>query len=191
MRAMRIEGALLTGGASRRMGAEKAQLLVDGEPVAERTARLLAEHCSQVTVLGRVPLPNCVFLEDQQEFTGPLVTLSYFRPAAEAVFIASCDMPRFDAEIVQLLHSLLGDRHAAIPRIGGRLQPLCALYSASIWAGMADAVEAGTRSMFGWIDTLNFRVVEEDDLRASDVDPLSLRGANTPEEWAQLRNGGS
>lgn len=177
---------LLTGGASKRMGEEKARLLVDAEPVAVRTARKLADHCGQVTVLGRHPLPNCAFLEDQEEFAGPLAALSYFQPVAEVVFVASCDMPRFDSEIVRLLHSLLGDVHAVVPRVGGRLQPLSAVYSTQAWAVQRRVIAEGGRSMFGWIESLDCRFVDEDEISASGINPASIKGANTPEEWARL-----
>ncbi len=47
-----ISGALLTGGASRRMGTDKAALTLDGMPLALRTARLLAELFHEVLWVG-------------------------------------------------------------------------------------------------------------------------------------------
>ena len=48
-------GLLFTGGASRRFGSPKAELMVDGERLADRGARLLLEVCD--VVICERPLP--------------------------------------------------------------------------------------------------------------------------------------
>ena len=97
---VRIEAVLLTGGASRRMGEDKAALLVDGEPLGHRTARVLAEAGYPVTVLGAEPLEGHGFQRDASPHEGPLTALRRFKPTAEAVFVAACDMPVFDSRLV-------------------------------------------------------------------------------------------
>ena len=47
-----LAGVLLTGGASRRMGTDKARLVVDGETLAARSARVLAAVCEPVIEVG-------------------------------------------------------------------------------------------------------------------------------------------
>lgn len=182
-----IEGVLLTGGASRRMGADKARLVVDGEPLAERIARSLAEHCSRVTALGREPLDGCNFLEDQEDFAGPLIALSRFVPTANGVFVVSCDLPRFDGRLVSLLDSLREGWQAVVPQADGHLQPLCALYSADAWGELAGTVEEGKRSLMAWLENLRYRTVDPEEIADAGIDSLAIRGANSPEEWAQLR----
>ncbi len=182
-----IEGVLLTGGASRRMGADKARLMVDGEPLAERIARSLAEHCSRVTVLGREPLDGCDFLEDQEEFAGPLIALSRFAPTADAVFVVSCDLPRFDGRLVPFLDSLRDGWQAVVPQADAHLQPLCAVYSAEAWTHLNHTVEEGKRSLMAWLERLRYRTVDPEEIADAGIDPLAIRGANSPEEWARLR----
>ena len=50
-----VAAAVLLGGASRRMGRDKAQLAHDGVPLATRTARLLAAHFEEVLLVGGAP----------------------------------------------------------------------------------------------------------------------------------------
>ena len=45
-------GILLTGGASRRMGTDKATIVVGGETLARRTARLLSAVCDPAVEVG-------------------------------------------------------------------------------------------------------------------------------------------
>jgi len=168
------------------MGSNKAELMVKGEPAALRTARELAPHCERVTILGRTPLPPYPFLEDVEEFAGPLSALTRFVPTADCVFLASCDMPRFDGQLVPFFHSLIGDSHSVVPVISESKQPLCALYSAAAWDCLPQLLSRGRRSMMSWLETLTCRFVTGEDIQAIGIDPLSLQGANTPDEWEQL-----
>ncbi len=47
-----MAGVLLTGGASRRMGRDKARLVVNGETLATRSARVLAAAVAFVVRIG-------------------------------------------------------------------------------------------------------------------------------------------
>ncbi len=179
----------MTGGASRRMGADKAKLLVEGTPMANRLVERLAAARIPITVLGREPVPGAAFFADEQEFAGPLVTLGRFatnRPLAAFTFVAACDMPRFDARIVHLLLTSIGEAEVAVPVVAGRHQPLCALYRASAFSILANVVEEGRRSMMAWIDRLSVSEVVESTFEAASFDTLSIASANSPEEFAKL-----
>ena len=78
---MRPEGVLLTGGASSRMGQDKAAIRFDGEQLAVRIARSLDTVCDRVTIIGREPIPGYLLIKDLQEFAGPLVALSQLQPS--------------------------------------------------------------------------------------------------------------
>lgn len=169
------------------MGREKSRLLVDGEPVAERTARELGRFCERVTILGREKLSGHHFLADQDEFAGPLVALSRFKPTADMVFVASCDLPLFDGETVHLLHSLAtAGSDAVVPEIGSHLQPLCALYSPDSWTHIS--LEGEKKSLMSWLRSLKVRVVGEQEFVSAGISLKSLQSANTPNEWATLMN---
>jgi molybdopterin-guanine dinucleotide biosynthesis protein A len=181
-----IEAAILTGGKSRRMGVDKAKLLVDGEPQAERIVRLLTQLGVPVTTLGREPTAGAGFLPDPEEFAGPISALRRFRPAAEMVFVASCDLPRFDNRLVDLLASKIGDKQAAVPLIDGWKQPLCALYQASAFAALQ---ELDGQCAMSWLDRLQVVLVTEQDFAEAGLSSNVTRGANTPEELEQVLRG--
>lgn len=183
---MIVEAVVLTGGASQRMGQDKAGMLVEGEPSAARIARLLSARCSRVTILGREPIEGYEFLADEGEFAGPLVALSHFKPTADCVFIASCDLPLVNARLVDVSLSLIQGFDACLPVSGGHPQPLCGLYHATVWPIIDKLVGEGKSSMMALVEKIRYRTITAEGLEASGLDPRSVSGANTPEEWSRL-----
>jgi len=95
---------LLAGGASRRMGRDKARLEIDGEPVVRRLARDLAGIVCNVTLVAKrnqgfedLGLP---LLYDDTEERGLVHGLraALAAPGPEWRFICACDMPHIGAQ---------------------------------------------------------------------------------------------
>lgn len=183
---MSVEAVVLTGGKSERMGADKSNLLIEGEPLGRRTARLLAQAGCSVTVLGQAPIEGFRFLADESAFEGALMALARFQPTEVNVFVAACDMPRFDARIVDVLQEFLGDSDAAVPILQGQLQPTCALYSANAWSAIPKLTNQGKRSLMAWVDSLSVRKVDENELQSLGLHPTDYRNANTRDEFQNI-----
>jgi molybdopterin-guanine dinucleotide biosynthesis protein A len=179
---MNIEAVLLTGGESRRMGRDKAQVSIGGVPMAERIATELAAVCLSVTVLGTAPLSHHAFVHDHAQYEGPLVALAGFVPTCEYVFVASCDLPIFNRSVVLDLAHFIGDADGCVPVLDGRLQPLCGLYRASAWTLLIASVAQGERRIMRWIDGMQVEQVEASSLSH----PRAVANANTPEELIRL-----
>lgn len=167
------------------MGADKAHLMVDGTPLATRIATQISAASIPLTVLGNKPIPGFDFLADAEEYAGPLLALARFVPTMGAVFVASCDLVRFDSRLIDLLASRIGEHDAAIPLIGDRAQPLCALYHRRCWDSLVGLVAKGRRSMMAWVDQLDVQHIDESAFAGAQIDPSSVLGANTPEEFAR------
>ena len=164
------------------MGVDKSEIEVHGVALGLRTASAMSKEGVQTTVLGREPIEGYSFLADEADFQGPLLALSRFEPSEEYVFVASCDMPKFDANILRVLQDLIGKSDAAVPFINGELQPTCALYSRRSFPLIREAIQNGKRSLMAWLDLLTIRAVVEAELLEHGLDPDSIRSANTPEE---------
>lgn len=176
---MTIEAVVLTGGESRRMGRDKAKLPIDGVPQAGRIVRQFVDAGIPVTVLGREAIPGAAFLRDQYEFGGPIAALAAFGPKAAQVFVASCDLPRFDIRLVEFLQMRIGNAGACAPEVDGFRQPLCALYSASAFDKLSTLED---QCAMGWLNSLDTIIVPESDLEKAGLGSAIARGANTPEE---------
>jgi len=173
-----IEGVLLTGGASRRMGRDKASIDLRGETMAERAARVLLATCERVTVLGPSPVLGLPNIPDRNPHSGPLLALADFNPTADLVVVLACDMPRVTSELIALLIETLstpgyqdpplprspqGSRFSAsacesdacVPITDDRLHPTCAIYRADALRLARSVAESGQRSMMALLDALN------------------------------------
>ena len=188
---------MLTGGASSRMGTDKSNLEIDGETLALRILRSLSTRCDSVCVLGREPIPGFNFLQDRDAYAGPLAALARYEPSAEIVFVASCDLPGFDAEIIGAFKNWIGEFDCVLPVCDGRLQPLCGLYRSRAWHKLSEVASEGRKNLMAWVDRLEVKSVSQSELQSAGLDPLSVCGANTPEEWKrfnsnldELRQGG-
>jgi molybdopterin-guanine dinucleotide biosynthesis protein A/rhodanese-related sulfurtransferase len=191
-----LTGAVLTGGASRRMGADKALIPVGGTPMARRVAAALtAAGVASVVCIGgdagRLGALGLVVVPDRWPGLGPLGGLATALAAAPpgAVLVAGCDQPWLDPAVLRRLIGVADEAAAATFRVGGRRQPLPGLYATSLAPRLAAAVESGVRRLDHALDLAD-RVVEVGlDAPASlrDVDrPQDLPGGTLPQAMPTL-----
>lgn len=189
--------AILAGGESRRMGRDKAVLVLESEggiTLLERLARaaLAAAPAEAVRIVGRArpegwPLAAVRFVEDETPGAGPLGGLATALRQADGAdtLLVACDMPRIDAGALRWLldqgawHQPLGDGLAV--QNGAQVEPLFSIYTAACLALVERRLAAGRRSMIGLIETGRFaRLAAPPEIAAA------LANVNTPEEWAAL-----
>lgn len=180
-----VEGVLMTGGESRRMGQDKATLEVEGQTLAARIIQQMNAARCQVTVLGREPLDGARFIPDLVEYAGPLVSLHGFTPEKSFVFLASCDLVRFDGRLIECFWSLMDDFDAVIPYIDGFDQPLCGLYRSYCFEGLSENPQLNR--MRDWLELLNYRRVDDTMLMALGFDSDVVRSVNTMSEFEKFK----
>ena len=138
-------GAVLAGGASRRMGSAKATLDLGGRPLLEYAlAAVQGAGLEPVVVAKRdSPLPPLAVprWEEPAEPVHPLTGIIAALQAAgdRPVLAVACDMPFVTAELVA---DLAG--HTAplvVPEADGRLHPLLARWHPSLLPALLDALE--------------------------------------------------
>lgn len=164
-------GLLLTGGASRRMGRDKATLVLDGLTLAEHAAAALAAVCVPCLEVG----PGRSSLDHIQEVppgSGPLAALAAGGFALRVeyghegpVIALACDMPRVGPDLLRFLEAAEpgAPDESVVPEAAGRLQPLCAKYSPSAVATAEQLVREGQRSMQALLAAIPYRRLAEAD----------------------------
>lgn len=179
-----LVGAVLCGGASRRMGTDKSLLEVDGVPMAQRVAATLRRAgCTEVIAVGGSPALVALGLDvvaDGWPGEGPLggtVTALRAHPAATAVVVVACDLPWLTAPTIRALVAALesaGADVAAAIAVADRRQPSCAVWRPSALPAVAALFDSGERRLRAAFEPL--RVVEVA------VDDHDLRNVNTPSD---------
>jgi molybdopterin-guanine dinucleotide biosynthesis protein A len=132
-----VEGFILVGGASSRMGADKSRLLMNGKTMTSMIAEALRPVTSEVSLVGSLAGGSDSSLRvipDLHERWGPLGGIQAALHACETAYclVVACDLPFLTTELFTHLLQLRDDEdtvEAVVPlQSDGRPQPLCAVY---------------------------------------------------------------
>jgi molybdopterin-guanine dinucleotide biosynthesis protein A len=177
-----LAGVVLAGGASRRMGRDKAMLPVP-EELAGRSGATMVEHvvgivgrrCQPVFVTAAPgqPLPAlqaCV-VRDEVRGLGPLLATGRGLHAAEAAgakwaFVCAVDMPFLTVDLIDDLASRAArlDVDVVLPW-DGRDHYLAAVYRTDLAQRVDALVAAGERAMRALVDSVDTQRIVVSDSR--------------------------
>lgn len=188
-----VAGLLLTGGRSRRFGADKARLSVNGVPAAVRLGRVLAAAVDGPVLEVGPGRSELVAVGEDRPGDGPLVALAAGAAALRArhhhhaAVVLACDLPRVDEELVRWLARQAG---TAVPVVDGRLQSLCARYDTDALALAPVLASGGARSLRALLDVVPLTRLTEDDWRHVAA-PDDFADIDTPADAERLLGGGA
>ena len=185
----RVGGILLTGGASRRMGFDKASILIGGIPSAIRIAATMQAVVSDAVEVGP-GVSGLPAISEEPTGSGPLFAVCAGAKALSAIgaprpaIVLACDLPLVSETLLRTLAYWPGG-HSVVPIIGGRAQPLCARWSAEDLATAAELVEVGRRSMRSLVELPGVELVEEARW-PGDVDRREFFDIDTPADLKEI-----
>ncbi len=188
MKAKDVTGAVLAGGMSKRMGRDKASLVVAGKPMLAHVVDSLCDVFDEVLVVAkdaaRPMRPGVRVVSDVLPGSAALVGI--YTALCEArtpyVFVMACDMPFVNPDLVRWMVQACQGRDAFIPRIGGNVEPLFALYSKKCRPVIETRLQVGDMRVRGFFQDVNVGYAEEDLLRRIDPDLRSFTNINTRED---------
>lgn len=186
-----VTGAVLLGGASARMGRDKARTPVGGRPAALHLAEQLAALCGEVLLVGGDPPPGTQGRKVQDP-AGPRSALRGLVGAlagarTEKVLVLATD---YYGVTLELLLALLAfpEAEAVLPRDSAHIHPLCALYRrAAVLPRAQQALEAGRLALGQLLEGLEVGFLEGRDLARFDGAGRALANVNTEAELAAFR----
>jgi molybdopterin-guanine dinucleotide biosynthesis protein A len=197
-----VAAAVLAGGASRRMGRDKATMPVGGSPLAVRVLAAATRVADPVVLVAPVGhhARGLVAAEGgaggvtagvvTDPGDGPLAALAAALAALDAghVLVLAGDHPGLRVELLAHLVSLRGRAEAVACRRAGRLEPLVAVYQRGPALAAARArLGGGDRSLRGLLAALRTLVVEEPEWRGLDPDGSSFADLDDPADVAAWR----
>lgn len=188
-----VNGFVLAGGCSRRMGRDKAYLKFNGEPLLLRTVKLLEPYLNSVTVLGprgRYESLGVPVLPDRWPGQGPLgALLTGLESSANGwnIFLA-CDLPLLNGQFIELLlrSTLAVKLDAVVPRTNEGWHPLCAAYRRTCSAKIRRALEKGKSAIIDVLPHLRVDVITSDRLAGAGIADGIFENVNSPEDWQRV-----
>jgi len=180
-----ILGVVLAGGASRRMGSDKAFVEVQGRSMLDRTTATVAAVADLVIVAGRKEaLLGFRAVPDPVDGpVGPLAGLSAAlldaaETGAAAVLLVAVDQAFVRRETLGHLVAEF-DGRAVVPQADGVRQVTCAVYP-STWRDEVAAELAAGGSLQSLLDRMNHRAVPPEEWSDWGEDGRSWFSVDTP-----------
>lgn len=196
-----IEGFVLAGGQSRRMGRDKATMPFGDTTMIGRAAAALSIIADPVYAVGDLTagdttleiIPDEPVKTDKRASIIGLYT-ALVNAKTDWIAVLACDLPFADGRLFSALVSVLpaetprADGPAAIMvrQTDGRIQPLCALYRPSLCLAVVEGMLSGDNWRLQALpDLFETTIVEIGDLAGADGVTAGnwLININTPDEY--------
>lgn len=188
---MKIPVVVLAGGASRRMGQDKAFVKYQGTPMIERTLSVARRFSKNIVIIANKPGDFKKFDEpvypDIIPGMGPLSGLytGFEVTGARELLLLACDMPLISENVMEFI-LLCAERpgDAVLPLVGGREQGLFGIYRISAIEKFAERIEKTEIQFNEFRMGLDKSYITEDELKNIEPGLESFINVNRPEDLA-------
>ncbi|MDK2808769.1 MAG: molybdopterin-guanine dinucleotide biosynthesis protein [Clostridiales bacterium] len=180
---------ILCGGNSRRMGENKAMLLLKGRSFLQC---LLEEfgHFDEIMLAGGQKEADYGYgirsLPDENKGIGPIEGIRQVlkNASSEYVFICGVDMPLLKHQFAFYLEQFIcSDYDCYVIKEGGRRHPLCGIYKKSMLPLIETSIASGEYRLNQLLDNTRLKEVS---LRYSSLSAGYLKNINTREDYRHL-----
>ena len=190
-----VSGFILAGGASRRMGIDKARLRLGSESMVAWQIRLLRSLCRSVAIIGppdRFLDAEIQVYEDEIPGQGPLGGLhtGLRRARTEFSLFLSCDMPLMDARFLRYLcrQALLSRAPATVPPPGAKgAYPLSVVLRRGVLSTIRASIALGQNRVGGFLKKVQRRTITKAEFARAGFSTRIFYNANTPEDYEKVR----
>ena len=146
-----VNGFVLAGGDSRRMGKDKGLIRMQGRPLVQIAADLLSSICRRIFLLApadRYPFLDLPAIPDRPAGSGPLAALLAGLERSDTDFnlFVPCDMPFLTVAVLEEILARAEGADAVVPQdTQGRWFPLSAGYRRRCIPAIEACLAAGKR----------------------------------------------
>ena len=190
-----VTGVILAGGASSRMGSNKALLPHKGGRFIESIYRELVEIFPEVILVTNTPeqyaFLTCRKVPDIFEGMGALAGIhaGLAQSSNPAVFTVACDMPHLDPRLIRHIANGGVGCDVVLPLSDSGYEPLHALYGEGCLPVMEACLRKGRRRIVSILPELRVREISAVEVARFDPCFDSFSNINTPQEYYDLRSG--
>ncbi len=175
------------------MGRNKALLEFEGESLIQRAVRRLGEVFPEVMIAGGNPGDyaglGVPVIPDLIPGLGPLSGLHAGLVAARNpyCFLVACDMPHAEPAMAGFFIERWGGAEVVVPRVGGYLEPMHALYHRSCLSQIEVQLTQENVKIIAFYPRVSTVEVTEDELRPrfGSLERI-FSNVNTPDDYQRL-----
>ena len=190
-----LDGVVLAGGSSRRLGLDKALLRFGDAPLLKIVVDRITQVCDHVVVAVDRPERyqelrlSAKLVADAAPGLGPISGLQSGLQAcdAEHILVVACDLPFLNLALLRFMADLPRSYQALVPWSESRWQPLCAIYARSCLKVVDVMVSAGGGSMHQLLERLDVQRPDEEEMRRLDPQRLSFLNLNERSDLERAR----
>lgn len=185
---MDLSGIVLAGGASRRLGRDKALEPINGEPMLFRVVRRLSELCSQIVIVVNGPeraeslkVPdNTRTVVDAYPNSGSLggIFTGIKEVDTNWGLVVACDMPFLNVDLLRYMAERREGYDVVVPVLNGFSEPTHAFYSKKCLRLIEPKLKARDLKITKFFGDVRVNYVPEDVVEAIDSEKLSFFNVN-------------
>lgn len=189
-----VTGIVLAGGASRRMGRNKAFLQLGGRSLIEIVIGRMADVCAEVLVVVGDTQPytdlGVRVVKDRFPNVGVLAGLHAGLEAAthELTLAVGCDMPFLNPALLRAFAGWAEGYDVAVLRQGEYVDPLHGAYGRTCIPAIEAAIGEHRRRVVSFFPSVRVRYVCSEAAACFDPTLRSFRNVNSPEDWASVQS---
>jgi molybdopterin-guanine dinucleotide biosynthesis protein A len=183
------------------MGRDKAQIEWNSGTLLSHAIAVLQGATAKVFVVGlsQSPTLGIEVIADEFPARGPLggIHAALKHTTTEWIFALAVDLPLVSSELVRFVAGACeANALAVVPRVGGRLQPLCASYHRRLLPEVEHAITGDDLSVHRLLERVSAgmmerqsitKIIEEKDIVRHGFLAEMLANVNTPEELERAR----
>jgi molybdopterin-guanine dinucleotide biosynthesis protein A len=189
-----ISGFILAGGASSRLGRNKALVELGGQPMLRRMAGLLDPLVAHVVVIGppeEYAGLGLRVMPDEEPGLGPLGGLATALRVSDLPWnlIVGCDLPFLTPEWLEHLigRAFASQAEIVVPVSEAGAEPLCAVYHRRCRDTFRKALDRGVRKVTDAFAGLAVERILPAEWKAFDSEGWLFKNMNTPADYHAAR----
>ncbi len=186
---------ILAGGASSRMGQNKALMKLGEKTMIERVVEPLSNLFQEIIIITDTPedyeflkevkfARDAIIMDKKNSLLGiysGLIVAKY-----SCVFAIACDMPNINIRLIQQMIDEYKEEDILIPFINPHYEPLHALYNKSCIPLMKKFLENNCYKIIDLLKQLDVKLIEKETILKFDPLMLCFNNVNTYEEYIQI-----
>lgn len=187
---------ILAGGKSSRLGRNKALQVIEGKSLIQWVIDRLAILSTEIiiaTAHGKaIPCSSAVEIKTVADIypgKGPLVGIysGLIASSSSRAIVVGCDTPFLSVGLLEYMTQLCSTFDVVVPRIGKKVEPLCAVYSKNCLVPMQGLLEQNELKISALFSMVKVKYVEEDEINSFDPEHLSFFNINSHDDLERAR----